>query len=75
MNCATQRMPNPLRCAKRSAIVCAGGARCAPAVHASVTPTAIVDRARPANDRIQKGSTSLQGWLASVLPQVQRRFK
>src|SRR5512132_4155122 len=75
MNCAIQSTPNPLRWATSSVIVCTGGARCAPTDHASVTATEIVDRARPANAKAQKGSTSRQGSLAPVRPQVHRRFR
>lgn len=51
-----------------------GPARCAPAAHASATPTASVDNASPANARSQNGSTSRHTSLASRLPHVQRRL-
>jgi hypothetical protein len=52
-----------------------GRPRPADVTHDSVTPTATVDRTRPANDSAQNGSISRTGSLASERPQVHRRFR
>ena len=74
-NCTPQRIPKPERCATSSATVCTGAASCKCVAHESVSATARVDSARPANERSQNGAISRHGSLASRRPQVQRRLR
>ena len=75
MNWMPQRSPKPERCATSSAAVCTGPASGICAAQESVSPTAMVDSTRPANDSIQNGATSRQRSLSSRRPHVQRRFR